>query len=162
MRSSLLEDLPEKGAYTLVIMMRARDSIAVSRLGIFTFPKGYYAYTGSAMNNLPKRVERHIKKKKIKHWHIDFLVGNDHAELSSVIASSAGQNIECKANKALFAIEGTSVPVSGFGASDCKNGCKSHLAYFGERSPQKKILNAYRTLFGPNVTEASMQIKKRN
>lgn len=160
MSSSLLEDLPEKGVYTLVIMMRTQDIIAVSRLGTFTLSIGYYAYTGSAMNNLPKRVERHMKKKKIKHWHIDFLISNDHTELSSVIASSAGQNIECKVNKALLAIEGTSVPVPSFGASDCRHGCKSHLAYFGERNPQKKILNAYRILFGPNVAEASIQVSR--
>jgi Uri superfamily endonuclease len=157
MSPSLFKGLPEKGVYTLIILMRTSDDIAVGRLGTFTFPKGYYAYTGSAMASLRKRAERHAKKTKTKHWHVDFLLTDDFTELTSAVASSAKQNIECQANEALLAIAGTSIPVPGFGASDCRRGCKSHLIYFGERKPQEKILNAYRTLFGSNVIKASVQ-----
>ena len=38
--------------------------IRIGSLGKITFKKGFYAYVGSAMNNLEKRVQRHLRKKK--------------------------------------------------------------------------------------------------
>lgn len=150
--------LPERGVYTLIILMKTSDNIAVGRLGTFTFPGGYYAYTGSAMTSLRKRAERHMKKTKTKHWHIDFLLTSDHTELTSVVASSAAQNIECRVNKALLEIARASIPVPGFGASDCRRGCESHLIYFGERNPKRKILSVYGTLFGTKRHKPSEQV----
>ena len=155
--TSIFRILPAGGVYTLIILVEPSDDIAVSKLGWFTFQKGYYAYTGSAMNNLRKRVERHTRKKKIKHWHIDFLLDSDCVNVESVIASGSKHNDECRTNMATMAIGGTSTLVPGFGASDCKQGCKSHLTYFGDRNPEKEILNAYRTLFKFNVALAAAQ-----
>lgn len=60
MTSPSLRVLPARGVYTLIILMKSQDGITVSKLGCFTFHKGYLAYTGSAMNSLKKRVERDL------------------------------------------------------------------------------------------------------
>lgn len=38
--------------------------------------KGLYAYIGSAMNSLEKRICRHLSEQKKYHWHIDYLLKN--------------------------------------------------------------------------------------
>lgn len=157
MSSSTLDVLPEKGVYTLTILMKKPTNIAVSRLGNFNFAKGYYAYTGSALNNLRKRVGRHMEKNKKKHWHIDFLLENDYVDLTSVIASRARQRMECEVNKALMAMIEASVPIFGFGASDCTHGCGSHLIYFGRRDPDMRILSAYKELFAQETARMLIQ-----
>ncbi len=98
---------------------------------MFLFQRGNYIYVGSAKKNIKKRIERHLRKKKKKFWHIDYLL--QYAEVRNVwvgdlpeekIAATLTQEME--------------IPVLGFGASDKKS--KSHLFYskiddFSSRSP---------------------------
>jgi Uri superfamily endonuclease len=140
-----------KGTYTVIILLNANSRIRVQKLGCFTFQKGFYAYTGSALGNgstsLKRRLARHLAEKKIKHWHIDFLLASKNARITNVVVAESSVRKECQINNLIKNIEGATIPVAGFGASDCKQNCKSHLVYFGEESINEKIVRAYAHLF---------------
>ena len=111
-----------KGTYILVVGVNKQSEIKVGSLRKINFGKGNYAYIGSAMNSLEKRIERHERKEKKLFWHIDYLLSSPNVKLKKVLIKPSGKKEECKiANK----IASRGVPVIGFGCSDCK--CKSHL-----------------------------------
>ena len=111
-----------KGIYCLIIELSRNCKIQAGRLGLLELSKGKYIYVGSAMNNLEKRVARHLARKKKKFWHIDYLLANKYAGVLKVYYKETGKIEECKvANK----LERIGVPIYGFGCSDCN--CKAHL-----------------------------------
>lgn len=94
----------------------------------FSFKTGYYYYTGSAQRNLISRVERHYRKNKKLHWHIDYITANPNSSIINTwIFLLQPRNFECTLNTKLIK-NGLSVPIKGFGNSDCSN-CSSHLLY---------------------------------
>ena len=118
-----------KGVYNLIIYMDKEKNIQIGKLGRFFFPVGYYVYTGSALNNLEARTERHRKKGKKLKWHIDYLL--EHAQVEDVKTYFTEEKVECLLNKSVLEIPGAQMLVSGFGSSDCK--CISHLIYFRKK-----------------------------
>ncbi len=46
----------DRGTYALVIFLPRAQTIRVGALGAFNFPRGYYVYSGSALNGLRARV----------------------------------------------------------------------------------------------------------
>ncbi len=62
-----------KGAYILEFRLRSPVGIKVGKLGLFHLKKGWYYYTGSAMNGLRGRIARYIRGSDKRHWHIDYL-----------------------------------------------------------------------------------------
>lgn len=117
--------MPEAITYQLQIEVAQPVRIAVGRLGTFLFPAGLYVYTGSARRNIEARIARHLSKKKTLRWHIDYLLASPKAKVVSVKRSSQA---ECDLNQKVRG----EVLVPGFGASDCRNGCGSHLQYLGK------------------------------
>lgn len=120
--------------YRLHIRLSAPLSVTVGRLGTFHFPAGDYVYTGSARRNFEARVARHCRRgtaerPKPLRWHIDYLLARNEATVLTVERLIVA---ECAANRAV----GGTVVAPGFGASDCKAGCVSHLRYLGERAPE--------------------------
>jgi Uri superfamily endonuclease len=111
-----------KGVYVLIISMAKNVTLDFGSLGKLDFPKGLYAYVGSAQNGLEKRVERHLGSAKRQFWHIDYLLGNDAAKVLKVFCKEAGKVEECRISDK---IDERGIPIRGFGSSDCK--CKSHL-----------------------------------
>jgi Uri superfamily endonuclease len=109
-----------KGSYILLIELPGDSRFHVGRLGEIAFHKGFYAYVGSALNNLEKRVERHLNKEKKRFWHIDYLL--ERAEVRGVFYIESGERMECQIAENLRAC---SLPFKGFGSSDCD--CISHL-----------------------------------
>jgi Uri superfamily endonuclease len=73
-----LEALPTHGTYTLIVHLKSPGHIAAPSHSWSLFKGGYYAYTGSALGegsvSLRQRVKRHLRRKKTKHWHIDYLL----------------------------------------------------------------------------------------
>jgi len=118
----------EGGAYFLVIRLTKPRTITVGKLGRFSFAHGYYLYCGSAKKGIRARVVRHLRQKnKRLHWHIDYLLADPAAE---VITTHAFVNREeCELVKVLITCGGKPHPL-GFGASDCRAGCRSHLVFF--------------------------------
>jgi len=111
-------------SYQLSIDVRSPLRIRVGRLGDFLFPAGRYVYTGSAKRNLEARIARHLRKEKTLRWHIDWLLSAPGVKVVAVKRSVAG---ECALNQSVAG----KLVVPGFGASDCRNGCGSHLRYLG-------------------------------
>ncbi len=121
-----------KGSYILLIRVKNPVEIKVGKLGRIKFKAGYYAYVGSAMNSIEARVARHLRKNNKKlFWHIDYLLGNEYAEIVSVLIRESEQREECKIAQKL-AEKFQAVPK--FGCSDCK--CRSHLFYLGASLPR--------------------------
>ncbi len=133
-----------KGAYILIIKLGKNSAIGIGALGKIKFRKGFYAYAGSGMNSLEKRVERHSKKRgKKTFWHVDYLLRK--AKLSKALVFESSSRRECEISAALSArFEG----VRGFGCSDCT--CESHL-FHSERlenleKAASKINRSFRAL----------------
>ena len=127
--------------YQLTIRVAAPVRVAVGRFGTFDFPAGDYVYTGSATRNLEARIARHLSSTKKLHWHIDYLLAAPGVTILDVRRLATP---ECDANRQ----QAGEVVVPGFGASDCRAGCSSHLKRLGgvrplaeERSTSPKYWN---------------------
>jgi len=111
-----------KGIYVLIIRVAEDINVNVGALGKRVFPKGWYAYVGSAQTNLEQRVKRHLRSEKRKFWHIDYLLDNPAAKIIKVFFKEAPKAEECKTAQV---IGEKGKAVAGFGCSDCR--CRSHL-----------------------------------
>jgi len=142
-----IKTLPTMGIYSLVIFLSKEVCINVGKLGNQRFPKGYYTYTGSALgtgvSTLYNRVSRHLKKEKPKRWHIDFLLAHENTVVTTLIAAQTNKKAECEMNRHIKESTEAKIPCRGFGASDCKEKCESHLLYFGEEDIKRKIAKLY-------------------
>lgn len=131
-----LNALPTKGTYTLIMFLPKETCLNVGKLGVRRFPRGYYAYTGFALgvgaSGLRGRVSRHLRKEKKKFWHIDFLLAHDDITLTGVVAAQTSTKLECEMNRYIKENGEAEIPVPGFGASDCRQSCNSHLLRFNE------------------------------
>lgn len=126
----------DRGSYILYGELVKDISLTVGSLGRLAFKKGYYLYTGSAMNSLRARLKRHINKNKTFRWHIDYLILVLKGLKPIPVRSS--EPIECKLSKELKNLYYEEIPE--FGSSDC--GCNSHL-YCTDKDPfqDEKFIN---------------------
>jgi Uri superfamily endonuclease len=133
------------------------------KLGRVLFQRGFYAYTGSALGNgatnLRHRIARHIKKEKTKRWHIDFLLSNKEVNVAQVIVAGSHVNRECQINGLIRSIDGAAIPINGFGSSDCKQNCGSHLIYLGNKCSFQEIAGVYNRFFGYEPSRISPSSK---
>ena len=133
---NLISELSTSGIYTLLLFLSKQITVDIGKLGKQKIPMGYYTYTGSALgkgaSSLKHRIARHLRKDKRKFWHIDYFLADENVSLEAVIVAETTKNMECKTNQHIKTIMGAKVPVKGFGASDCRKNCKSHLLYFPE------------------------------
>lgn len=106
--------------YQLVIRIKNEVTIAIGKFGVFTFPAGIYTYTGSAKKNYEARIARHLSKNKKLKWHIDYLLADSNVDVLEVLRTDVP---ECTFNQQT---KGTPL-ITGFGSSDCKHNCGSHL-----------------------------------
>jgi len=123
--------LSAQTSYQLLLTVRETLQIKVGKLGVFTIPAGYYIYTGSAKKNMQARIARHRRKDKPLHWHIDYLTSHAQIEISAV---RFFDEEECQLNQK----QSGRVLIPGFGASDCRSGCVSHLKYLGDSAEMWK------------------------
>ena len=124
---------PLPGVYALVIPVARDIGCRVGRLGDLKFGAGWYVYLGSAHGGggIRARVGRHASANKRHHWHVDYLL--DHASIHEVWFSHTSRTREHDWVNYLLAVPGASVPFLGFGSSDCRFGCRSHLVRFDYR-----------------------------
>ncbi|MFW6022369.1 MAG: GIY-YIG nuclease family protein [Halanaerobiaceae bacterium] len=125
----------DSGIYLLEILLDNKTDIKVGKKGKFSFPAGYYYYSGSAQRILKSRLKRHLSKDKKLRWHIDYLI--DKGKVLDFHTWPAGKKGECVVAGLLQSKAGGKVVVPGFGSSDCK--CNTHLYYF-ERQLDKSLL----------------------
>lgn len=131
------EHWPAAGVYQLWLRLPARLRLTVGRLGRCTFPPGVYVYTGRAARGLRARVWRHVcvtrcsaggsdaGRRPRKRWHIDYLLSRCEVRLVRVLLVSPDATDECAINRGLA--DGAACVAAGFGASDCRAGCATHL-----------------------------------
>jgi sugar fermentation stimulation protein A len=112
------------GSYLLLLRLDERRRIAAGALGERDFAAGYYCYVGSAAKNLKARMQRHLRRRKKFHWHIDYL--REHCHVVACLPIRSADSLECGLARAVADIAEGSVP--RFGSSDCL--CPSHLFYF--------------------------------
>ena len=130
------------GTYVLLLRSAGEQEIEVGALGKMTVHSGAYVYVGSAFGpgGLRARVERHIGNDGTLHWHIDYL--RAATTLEAVWYTHDPQRRECTWAEIVRSLPGATVPVSGFGASDCN--CSAHLV----RMESTPILWTFRTRIG--------------
>ena len=118
----------DRGVYLIMLELTEAKTLEVGALGKRSFPKGWYVYAGSARRGLTARVERHLRKRKTKRWHIDYLTSE--AAVRKGIPVYTDGDLECRLAREVGRTAESEIP--GFGSSDCR--CPSHLFYF-PRSP---------------------------
>lgn len=132
---------PYGGAYILVIKVTRDFKARIGALGRFRIERGTYLYVGSAKRSIRARVGRHLRlaaeRKGRAHWHIDYMLLNSNTLLARVLAC---RNMdECELVMKLYRLKGTSVPIAGFGSSDCKRRCPAHLLRIDDEKEIKKL-----------------------
>jgi Uri superfamily endonuclease len=109
-----------KGTYLLLMKLKKNTTITIGKQGDIFFKKGCYLYVGSALNGLDQRIQRHLRKQKKMHWHIDYLLL--HTTIHHVFYTESTSKQECTIAQVL---DNELCSVPGFGSSDCS--CISHL-----------------------------------
>ncbi len=136
-----------KGVYTLIIEMPKTTAVNVGAKRKDVFEQGFWVYVGSALGttatNLANRLSRHFRSDKKSHWHIDYLL-RENVTLLDAIWSTSERNRECEVVSQLLASGQFEYGPKGFGSSDCKKGCTSHIVMhqLGE-SPLKIVRNTF-------------------
>ena len=157
-----------RGIYSIGIELEEPIEVSIRRKP-FRLEAGTYVYTGSALgrsNNLHARIVRHLSRRKKTHWHIDQISESEHASILFVVFSETLQKRECTVNNSIAKITRAKSPVPGFGSSDCRSKCGSHLLSLEKEGAVDKIVKAYE-LSGLNAraleveTEESIEERDR-
>jgi Uri superfamily endonuclease len=115
-------------SYRLHIGLARPLRLRIGRLGTFDFPAGTYVYTGSARAAMDARIARHLSATKTLRWHVDYLLAADGVRVLRVERSAVA---ECALNRSTPG----AIVAPGFGSSDCRAGCGSHLKFAGPAAP---------------------------
>jgi len=124
------------GTYALILRATGRQTILVGRPGRLAMQPGFYVYVGSALGpgGLKARVGRHLRPVERRHWHIDYL--RRETECAAIWNAYGSVRQECAWAAAFSSLKGSTLPLPGFGSSDCR--CPAHL-YFFDHKPLLQI-----------------------
>ena len=135
----------QPGVYTLILKINKASTIQVGGLGVQSFLKGLYIYTGSALGfrsiNLRNRISRHLGQRKKNFWHIDYLLASNQTRVKTVIYGITSEDLECRVAQQIATSRGCTIPIKGFGSSDCHNRCPSHLSFFAKTCYKELVVN---------------------
>lgn len=125
------------GTYALLLSTASDAEIRVGRHGDMRLQSGFYVYVGSAFGpgGVRARVNHHLRDSPRYHWHIDYL--RPHATLEEVWLCHGRKRREHLWASFLSSMPGVSVPMPGFGSSDC--GCETHLFFFRSHAMRDRI-----------------------
>jgi len=148
------ERMGSKGCYSLVLRVWRPLTVKIGALGYVRFNEGFYVYVGSALGSkaqsLEKRLRRHLSSRKKMKWHIDYLLSKEGVSIEKVVMCKTTDRVECLVAKEIAKIGLHNPQLKGFGSSDCKLGCFSHIIYLGASMTVEeavmKVLNAYNRL----------------
>ncbi|MCW8951642.1 MAG: DUF123 domain-containing protein [Rhodospirillales bacterium] len=135
-----IESLPDAGgAYALVIELLRPLTLALKGRPETRLDPGRYLYGGSARGpgGIRARVRRHARVGKTLRWHVDILTNT--AGVQAVAALTGGN--ECDVIGRVAKLPGASIPVPGFGSSDCTD-CAAHLIHL----PDDADMDAFLTI----------------
>lgn len=124
-----MQTLP--GTYALIFSSGRKIIVKIGKLGTLQLKPGFYIYVGSAFGpgGLKARIAHHCRRAVRPHWHIDYL--GPFLELNEIWYTYDPAGREHHWAKILFNMRLASVPLAGFGSSDCH--CKSHLFFFNSK-----------------------------
>jgi len=134
-----------KGTYLLFLKVE-RDTFVKSKSKEWYIKAGLYVYVGSAFNNLEKRIERHLKKEKKKHWHIDFLL--EKAQVVKVLKIISDERLEERISKYFCQLYQV---IPKFGSTDLKT-C-GNLFKIEDLDSVEKKLTSFLKEFNVHKTE---------
>ncbi|MGD0696517.1 MAG: GIY-YIG nuclease family protein [Terriglobia bacterium] len=99
-------------------------------------------YVGSAHGpgGLRARLAHHLEPTAHPHWHIDCLRARTKPQ--EVWFCYDRIRWECRWAQRLGTLPGASIPIAGFGASDCA--CESHLYFFKDRPSRAAFARSLR------------------
>jgi len=117
-----------RGRYLLLLSVRA-SRIKVGAIGSLPFASGLYAYVGSACGRsitLGHRLARHMREKKVRRWHIDYLT-----TASAVTVLGAYWSADPTMTETHLAVRcAERFPViPRFGNTDARGGAPGHLFF---------------------------------
>ena len=143
---------PLHGTYALILRGQRRSSIQVGRWREIRVEPGYYLYVGSAFGpgGIRARINRHGRRTKTRHWHIDYL--REVAVVLGAWISHEPVRLEHVWARALCSCEGV-VEVPGFGCTDCN--CLSHLFF----SPDAPCFDLYTGILEGRIVEWNYENK---
>src|SRR5208337_3878260 len=132
-----------------VLSSRSTDLIQIGRLGALQLQSGFYLYVGSALGpgGVRARLAHHLKLSRRPHWHIDYL--RAHTSVEEIGYCLDTRRLEPVWAKRIGLAEGASVPLVGFGSTDCR--CESHLFFFQQR-PSREL---FRQVLGKGIRTVS-------
>ena len=122
---------PLSGTYALIFKTQRNKRLIIGKLGTLTLQPGYFVYVGSAFGpgGLKARIGHHRKTFSRPHWHIDYL--SEYLSPAEVWYTYDATHREDHWSQVLANVRGASIPLPGFGSSDCR--CISHLYFFPVR-----------------------------
>lgn len=126
--------------YFLFIRLDGDSEIQVGKKGLYPFLRGFYVYVGRAKRGVLGRLRRHLRRKKRKHWHIDFLL--EVGTVEGIVLFEGDE--ECVLATFLSQHPCVQHDVPGFGSSDCL--CRSHLFYLGATFSGDRLLPTLKVL----------------
>jgi Uri superfamily endonuclease len=129
-----------KGAYVLLFKLDLALEVTLRTRRVVLEP-GTYGYCGSAMGpgGLDARIKRHLRRDKKVHWHVDQVT----TQVPVSRAGTTSRLSECDLVKRVLQSSASTIPVPGFGSSDCKV-CASHFLKFeSERAFDDLCLETY-------------------
>lgn len=129
----LFSPLDALGTYALILQSAGNQRVPVGRVGRLDLPHGAYAYVGSALGpgGLHARIARHLDPTRPIHWHIDYLKPATRVvEVWYVVDPVRREHAWASAFGSLSKV---SIPLRGFGSSDCN--CPAHLFCFPTKPP---------------------------
>jgi Uri superfamily endonuclease len=138
-----------KGVYALVISIPNDIDMRIGALGLQRFEAGEWVYVGSAFGNgstsLEHRIQRHFSSEKKIHWHIDIFL-DVVGPPTHVIWSETRKKRECEIAARLGSQAQFSLGPPGFGSSDCKEKCGTHLFRHNGNNAWRVIEEVFRSL----------------
>ena len=118
----------DPGSYALLLACSSVHRRRIGRLGRLATRPGCYVYVGSALGSggVAARVGRHLAAPVRRHWHVDYL--RPATCLTECWLAYDSKRREHEWADVFADMPGASVPLRGFGCSDCA--CGSHLFFF--------------------------------
>ena len=112
--------------------------------------RGFYVYVGSAHGpgGVRARLAHHMRPAQHPHWHIDYL--RMRMTLEEIWFCYDGKSREHAWARCFAGMRGASVPLAGFGSSDCD--CETHLFFFRKSTARAEVNSRMDVGLRPNFS----------
>jgi Uri superfamily endonuclease len=162
----MTEKSPSKGTYIFISSLNTAKDLRYNTKGdVYRFPRGWYAYIGSAFNSggIKTRLNRHFYGTGNGPWNIDFFRKgvNPH---NRAWVSYQDKRLEREWSSAFQLVNGVSVPMVNFGNSDDRGKSlirgvkKSHLFHCKKKFKTKDFQTVVEKYFPGNDPVVEIQL----